>query len=540
MRPVAPVPHVVRAKPRARTFLGRVVETLAAAAAFPPALLGALAVLTAVRLNVITRPGVNIEFRTRPGPSESVAPRGAALFLVTQAERGPVDEATTVRSMQEYREIFGERVTYSAGDDQATVFFGEGGAEMHVARVVGEDASLGTLTLNDRAGTPLATLRIDASSPGAWSSRVKIDIDDGVATNEFDLHVLFDNEVVESYRNLTSPTDAASALTVSSYVRGTVLASATAAPTNNPAVITATALSAGTDDRAAIVAADYVTALDLFISELGDGAVAIPGQEAGTVGDDLIAHAAANNRIALLAPAAAQTVAQVKALAAGLRSTAGAEHAGLFYPWVKITTGGLERTISPEGYVAGVRARAHRDEGPWRAPAGEIAAARYVADVETYLSDADGTSLNDHHVNAIRRFGTSVQLYGWRSLSRDTNYRFLNSRDLGNSIADQVHRRARRIVFRTVDALNGRFFLAAEAEAEAVLAPISREGGVFPRADADGNPIDPGYAIATGAGVNTPETLATGEARMNISYRPSPTAELITVTITQVAVDQPL
>jgi hypothetical protein len=53
-------------------------------------------------------------------------------------------------------------------------------------------ATRGTLSLMDRAGVPVATLRVDALSQGAWSSRVSVQIRDGLLNNTFDLLVLYD------------------------------------------------------------------------------------------------------------------------------------------------------------------------------------------------------------------------------------------------------------------------------------------------------------------------------------------------------------
>ena len=76
------------------------------------------------------------------------------------AERGPVDEALVVRSLAEFEHHYGGRVSYGALHDDLNVYFGEGGQEAAIARVVGDAPVEATLTLVDRAGAPLDGLAL--------------------------------------------------------------------------------------------------------------------------------------------------------------------------------------------------------------------------------------------------------------------------------------------------------------------------------------------------------------------------------------------
>lgn len=541
--PRAPVPHVTaRARHRApANRAGRLVERVLAALLSPVMLLGMIAMVLVRTSTAMAAPGVTVTTETASGGGDLDSGRAGTYYVAGLTERGDTTSPVEIRSMTEYRRKLGARVAYGALHDDLATFFGEGGTRAYVARVVGDAATVGTLTLQDRAGVPVDTLRIDAANAGAWSANVTIQVEDGVVADTFTLTVRYHGDVVERYTNIASPADAVTQLANSGYVRATDLGSATAAPNNNPAVLAATALSAGADDRASVVAADMVSALDRFGSDLGAGAVAIPGQDADTVGAGLVAHARANRRIALLAPASGQTVAEVSASALALRNTAGAEHAGIFYPWVQIPDGaGGTRTISPEGYVAGVRARTIAAVGSWRAPAGDIARSRYVTGLEADLTEDDVDDLNDDHVNAIRAMFSTVRLYGWRSLSTDTvNYRFLTARDVLNDIAARLDRELEPYVFRTIDG-RGALFTEVEGTIANVIQPVAAAGGLYVRTDDEGAQVDPGYAIDTGPTVNTPESIAAGEVRAVVSLRVSPVGEFISVTISKVALNAEL
>jgi hypothetical protein len=483
--------------------------------------------------------GVQVLTGARPGPSDLLSAPASTYFVAGISERGDVVNPVVVRSMAEYAAVLGDRVAYGALYDDLDAFFGEGGVRAYVARVVGPAASVGTLTLVDRAGAPASTLRIDAANPGAWSTRLSVQVDNDAITNTFKLTILYDGLPVEVYPGLVSPADAAARLTASALVKVTNLGSATAAPNSNPAVLAATALSAGNDDRASIVSASYVAALARFTSDLGAGAVAIPGQPATNVGAGLIAHVSARNvnRIALLSPAAATSQSVAISDAAALRSTSGSEFAGYFFPWVTVADGvGGTRTIAPTGYVAGVRARLQNGTGgPWQAPAGEVAIAQHIVGVESAITADQASTLHDSRVNPIRPIAGALRLYGWRSLSSDElNYRRLLARDTLNYVAVAAAAALEQFVFKPVDG-KGHLFARIAAEIQAILEPIHQAGGLYELHDAGGNLVDPGYLIDTGPNINTPAVLANNEVRVAVSMRLSPGAELITLTVTKVA-----
>jgi phage tail sheath protein FI len=475
-------------------------------------------------------PGVNVTTAARSGgPSVTRAPSGR-LFLVGLAERGSTAEPVLLRGMADYEELLGARVAYGALYDSLRLFFEEGGVEAYVARVVGAASTVGTLSLVDRAGAPLNTLKVDAANPGSWSSRMTVQVMDGSLADTFRLVVRLDGDVVADRNNLRSPSQAAIAFAGSPYVKVTDLGSASAAPNNNPKVAAAVPLSAGGDDRAAVTSATYLAALDRFTQGHGDGAVAIPGQ--GTaVHSGLVAHAEANRRIALLSLAAGQDDEAYVAAAASIDSDA----AGLFGPWVAVSddAGGF-RYISPEGFVAGARARAHEQVGPWRAPGGEISVARSILGLETEWTRTQGDDLDGARVSVIRRVAGSIRLYGWRSLSTDEdNFALLSGRDVLNRLVVEGEARLEAYVFAPIDA-KGQLLSAVNASLVGIVEPMKQAGGLYPLVDDQGNELDPGYRVETGSSVNTAQTLAQNKVKARLSVRVAPTGALVELTIVKV------
>lgn len=479
-------------------------------------------------------PGVEVTTATRSGTGPSRAPSGQ-FFVVGLTGRGDTTAPILVKGMADVETLIGPRTTYGAVWDQLKTFFDEGGLQAYVVRVIGEDADKGFLSLNDRAGTPIATLRFEAKSEGSWSSGLTVQVADGSLTNTFRITLRLNGDVVSDYNNLTSPAVAVAKFAGNPYVNVTNLGSASAAPTNNPAVLAATPLSAGDDDRAAVVTADYVAALDQFVPGLGDGAVAIPGQTGDDVWNGIIAHCEANNRIGLLAGSLGDT----KDVYVSNASSLDTEFAGLFGPFLIVSDGGTgTRTISPEGYVAACRSRAHEAIGPWRAPAGAMGKSQSegVLGVETSWSKEDSNELDAAKVSVIRVIANSIRLYGWRSLSDDIdNYAYLKDRDLLNRLVVEAEKRLEDYVFETIDG-KGQLLAAINAELVGMVDPIRQAGGLFENYDADGRLIDPGYKVNTGRDINSTVSLANNEVKAVLSVRVSPTGALVSLNIVKVGI----
>lgn len=471
-------------------------------------------------------PGVIIRTATRSGPVNPDVPETGRYYVPGLFTRGSVTTPKLVRSVAELILEFGDRPTYSAAWDDLKTYFEEGGTEAVVTRVVGPAATTGTVSLPNATAT--ATLRVDAASPGAWSSGVKVAVIAGRNAGTVAIEVTLGGQLVERSDNLTTPADAQAAFATSRYIKVTDLGTGSnPAPTAQPV-----ALSAGVDDSAAVTAAMLTTALGRFGAEWGAGAVAVPGQAAATVSTALIAHAKATNRLALLAPAKGATEADVTTLSGQLASADGGENAGLFYPWITVPgpAAGTTITTSPEGYVAAARARAHREVGPWRAPGGEIAAARYVVDVERRITRAEGDRLDDAQVNAIRVIEGTVRLYGWRSLTTNVaDFGFLTGRDVLNAVTVEAARRLEAYVFRPIDA-KGFLLDSIAAELVGLVEPMRQAGGLYPRIT-DGTEVDPGYSVDVSEAINPAEQLNRNTIRAVLALRVSPVGALIDLTI---------
>lgn len=485
--------------------------------------------------------GTIVRTGVRPAPSDRDPAPGSTFFVVTEAERGDTTRPIEVTSMAAYDTLLGARTTFGYGYDALSVFFGDGGGRALVSRVVGPTPTTGTASLNDRAGSPLPTIAIDAASAGAWSTQLTYTVANGLTANTFVVTVFLNGNQVDRSPDLATPAAAVQWASANPWIRIRNLSSVTAAPTNNPAVVSSpTALSAGSDDRANIADTHRVAALARFTPDLGAGVVAIPGATGSTIWNGLIAHGSITNRDALLASAAGASKATQLSNAAGLRNTTGNEYAGLFGPWLQIADGaGGTRTIPPEGYVAAARARTLRDPegGPWRWPAGQIARSKVVQGVETAFTKQDIDDLTTGAVNPIWMVAGAPELFGWYSLSGDqTNYASLAARDTLNVLAQAIEEALRPFNF---EPLNDNLYADIHNAVRGIVEPMRAAGGLKPIKDDDGTELDPGYLIDVSEALNPPSVQQANQVNVAVSVRPVGAAALINVTLTKVAVTSP-
>lgn len=479
-------------------------------------------------------PGMNVSTAARSGPTGVVLNPSSQYFVAGITERGPVDAPVRLNSLADYKKYFGDRVTYGALYDDLQMYFECGGTQAWALRVVGPAATIGTLSLVD--GSAVATLRCDAANPGAWSSRLTVQIEVGAAgAGSRKATVRLDGNVVEVYNNLLSPADFVSRFAASQYVRFTDLASATVAPGNMPAVIAATAITAGTDDRASVNAARIVNQLPLIKVGYGDGAISIPGF-GSAVHAGLIAIAKSSRRIAILSGPRGATASDLATLGLDLGSSTGAENAGLFGPYLQVSDGaGGIRTVSPEGYVAACRAKAHDTYGPWALPAGEGSVTPYILGVDVDFTRTDADTMSAGRANPIRIVQNRIRLYDWRSVSsNEVDYASLATADLLDRLVTECEARLEPYVFRTID---GRGHLLAEMQGVlvGVLEPVRAAGGLFERTDPiSGDVLDPGYSVDLSRVQNPDVSLANNVVNAVVAVRPSPNASLINLTIVKV------
>ena len=477
--------------------------------------------------------GIVLTTAVRTGPVTTTTAPTSTLFIAGVTEKGPEGSAKLVTSVADYNAIYGGYTSAGYVHESLQMFFEEGGSRAYVSRVIPSDATSASCAVPGTSGTSITLI---ASGEGTWaqSGVLEVEIAQPTAGATVRLRVFSNDDLVYS-----SPICTTRAELIDEINNSTIAAlyvSAVAGANNTlPAVVTEAArlVFTGGGNGTTVTDANVQTALEAFIPTLGPGAVAAPGFYTQDVYEDLIDHATANNRIALLGFDKDDTVNEVLSVTSTYEDRAGAESAAWFYPWVKIPRGNLTISVPCEGYVAAKRAVVHNKLGSWHAYAGLKSQARFVSGVQTTISSTQADALDLVYINPIRIISGSVRIYGARSASTDTvNFRYINSREVLNDIIDKAQSGLEALVFSVID---GRRSLFGEVAAVLinVLDPISKAGGLFELYDINGKRLDPGYIIQVNDAINPISQLATGVVKAKVGARVSSIGDTIEVEITK-------
>lgn len=484
----------------------------------------------------MARTGVEVTTALSAGRRNNGVP-SARYHLVGVTERGPVGVAQRVTSIAEYESYFGVRTPKSEKTyNDARLFFAEGGAELFVTRVVGPGATKGFVNLMDSTG--VNTVRVELNEPGAFSARTTVDIDAG-ANDTFTFTIAQDGVMKIRLTSVGSPSDLGARLLGNPLVSVSDLGSPAAAPGNNPVpTTTPVPLSEGVDDFVNVAVDEYVAALAATGDDTRGGAVAVPDLPADIIGPDLIEHAKEYQKVALLCGDVHSTQAEIAGMAQPLAALEGADHAGVFWPYLvmKDEDNGGARYVAPTGYVAAVRARAHTTVGYWQIPAGERSAARSVVGLHTPVDTRKNDALADSYVSGIIQDGGVIKLYNWWSLSQDrANFGYLSVRDELNNIAMDLASEFKQFIFATWDS-RGKLLNQISSAAKGILATLAERDAVAARfSEADGSQLDPGYTInvdAPSGGLVEQNTIL-----VRVEVRTPQTAQLIRVEVVRVPLD---
>jgi phage tail sheath protein FI len=387
------------------------------------------------------RPGVYVQETLNPIQSV-VGPNSDAYgAFIGPNDRGPVNTPTLVTSWSQYVTLFGQWNVTASNDLALAVymFFANGGSAAYIVRVVGASAATATRSINDRAGTPIATLRLNAYNAGLWGNDINVSISDSSVTGLFDLTVYYggttDSEIVEKFTDLSMlSTNTRYAVNVinngSKFVFAVDLASATTGASKNPALTTNQSLTGGLNGSAVTTVTTY-TYFDTVLQSL---ILNVPGFTDATTINAAIGYAVTRGDVfvvidsaltgvedmALGAPATSSTQLQLAA------SYTTSSQAAVYYPRLYIadpTLGigaatGQTKLVGAGGAVVGLYAATDASRGVFKAPAGLQARLAGAVSVKKLTNaELDIANSSASPVNAIKFVaGTGIVVMGARTL----------------------------------------------------------------------------------------------------------------------------
>jgi phage tail sheath protein FI len=242
----------------------------------------------------------------------------------------------------------------------------------------------------------------------------------------------------------------------------------------------------------------------------------------------LISHCEQNgNRMALLDAPPGMNPQQIKDWRKDVAMYDSA-FAALYYPWIKVANpigvnGDSEVLIPPSGHIAGVWARTDETRGVWKAPANDTM--RGVLDIERTVTQNEQSLLNPLGINCIRPFGTrGIRIWGARTLSSDTDWRYINVRRLFNMIESTILEGTQYVVFEPNDVGT---WEGVKRTLTSFLRGLWSAGALF------GSSADQAFYVKCDEETNPPESIDQGKLVVEVGIAPVKPAEFVVFRISQ-------
>jgi phage tail sheath protein FI len=426
--------------------------------------------------------------------------------------------------MTQFTTLFGARVSYSVLYDALDVFFREGGGHAYVVRVVGPGAVTATHNLLDAAAA--ICLVASALGPGASGNNISVGVRAGQGAGNFVIFSVVGGTEVETSPDLADPPTAILWAQNSNYIRLTAGASA-----NDPAVVAATALAGGNDDKGNITDTQYQSALDSITSDFGPGQVSVPGRTSDIGHQQLVDHAGKHQRVAILDAPDTSTIATLTASALAARVGTSSKFGAMFWPWLIVpgVVSGSTRSVPPSGLIAGLLARNDAaGMGADQAAAGDNGVSLFTTGLsQPAMTDANRQTLNTSGIDVIRLLYGTYRNYGWRSLVdpvAEVDWVNFGCGRLYMAIAADGQSLAEGFIFDKLDG-QGKTIASFNGVLSTMLQRYYNSGDLYGASPADA------FFVDTGPSVNTPQTIANHELHAVMNVRMSEFAEMVQIEV---------
>ncbi|MBI4403745.1 MAG: phage tail sheath family protein [Deltaproteobacteria bacterium] len=201
------------------------------------------------------------------------------------------------------------------------------------------------------------------------------------------------------------------------------------------------------------------------------------------------------------------------------------KEAGLYWPWISVYDESSKKVLSvpPSGHVMGTIARVDTERGVHKAPANEVI--RGALGLKYTLTRNEQALLNPRGINVIRDLDDmGIRIYGARTLSTDTEWKYLNVRRLFQVVKQSITKGTEWVVFEpNDDTLWGNI----RRNIQAYLKTLWSSGALM------GKTPDEAFFVKCDASTNPPENIDRGIVTIEIGIAPVKPAEFVQINIQQ-------
>ena len=527
-----------------------------------------------------TYPGVYIEeipsgVRTITGVATSIT------AFIGRAERGPVNEPTTINSFGDYERSFGGLSLLSTMSYSVRDFYLNGGSQAIIVRVIRNGSTARIILPVEASSPPAGALSLDAASPGAWGRNLTASADYNTAdptapvtsppaapnpeffnlviTERVDQTVKQQEKFLGVSMNPASPRFLPRVLEQSSLLvrvpknNGTFDIPVDGAGNPLRPLVTATPVTpSGGSDGDDLTAAEINGSLNdktgIFALEKADlfNLLCIPPPTRDADTDPTVYQAAiqycTDRRAMLIVDPPAAWGARAETAAANARAGLGdlnlagtaARNAALYFPRVVQADPLRDRqldTFVPCGIIAGVMARTDAQRGVWKAPAGLDAALNGIQGLQVNLTDDENGQLNPLGINCLRSFPiTGRVVWGARTLrgadQLADEYKYVPVRRTALFLEESLYRGTQWVVFEPNDEP---LWAQIRLNLGAFMQNLFRQGAF------QGKTPREAYFVKCDKETTTQNDINLGIVNILVGFAPLKPAEFVIIKIQQIA-----
>ena len=387
------------------------------------------------------------------------APTNIGAFVGT-APRGKVGEAVLITNWTEYVNEFGGFDVNSYLAYAVKGFFENGGTQCYVVRTVKyttgtKSSAIASIMLKDST-TTTDSLNVKAKNDGEWGNSISVEVSEvNDIKHTFELKVYYKGVLTEKFVDATLDT-------IEEESKNSKLVNITVIGNAIPVKKSAQVLTGGLDGLTGIGDTDFLGdeqyanglhALDNVKFNL----VAIPSVTSQAVHKGLLDYV--NKRTDCFAILEAPMNMSASQVATYVTTTASlsSDYGAMYYPYLKVSDPigvgkNPTKLVPPSGHVMGVIAKQDAINGVWRAPAGVDCTVAGVIDIDHNVSNSEQDVLNPIGVNCLRKMdNVGIVVWGARTLSNNSTFRYIPSRRLVNYIEDSLEASMRWTNFKPND-----------------------------------------------------------------------------------------
>lgn len=502
-------------------------------------------------------PGVYVE-EVSSGVKPIAGVGTAVGAFIGLAEKGVIGKAVLVTNWSQYLNEFGGFIPNAYLAYAVYNFFAEGGTSCYVVRAASTDVKNAVSIAPDTDGENL--LGISARSEGDWGNRVsyKIEPSSNGQPAGFKLTIKYtelstfndeyvgeeeEGQIVEVFDNLLIFNCEEKINDISSFVKVETLVDFDIVENQEKKPADTTDFVSLTEGKNGISSAEYLDKKNQVIGihafDVVDeiNILAAPDVADMTVGRDIIMEMLNYCRLRkdcffVADPPHGLTPQEVKNFKEGATerfagNAFNSSFGALYYPWVYINDPltGKKKLIPPSGSVVGTYAYVDSLRGVHKAPAGTTDGfLDTVVGVEKIVTKGEQELLNPIGINVIRSLPEGICIWGARTLSSDSEWRYINIRRLMMYIEESVDKGSQWVVFEPNEpSLWGK----VKRNLSAFLTRVWRDGALY------GSTPEEAFFVKVDEENNPPATRDAGQLVIEVGVAPVKPAEFVIIKVSQ-------